>query len=120
MNIKMVRKQLLVLLSLFIGLMPLLTKVNTMKPKSLSLIPLSLLDLVGEWITDEGTILKIADNGAVYLNTVPIALNSTETQQNTITLQDRFGYNITITKMNDTTLSFYDEAEDTSFLFNKK
>lgn len=116
----MVRKQLLVLLSLFIGIMPLLTKINKMKPKPLSIKPLSLFDLVGEWIADEDTILKIDDHGAVYLNTVPIALNSVEAQQNTITLQDRFGYNITITKMNDTTLSFYDEAEDTSFLFDKK
>lgn len=116
----MVRKQLLVLLSLFIGIMPLLTKINSMKPKPLPTKPLSLFDLIGEWVADEDTILKIDDHGAVYLNSVPIALNNVETQQNTITLQDRFGYNITITKTNDTTLSFYDEAEDASFMFDKK
>lgn len=120
MNIKMVRKQLLVLLSLFIGIMPLLTKISSTKSKNLSLKPLSLFDLVGEWTAEEDTILKIDDQGAVYLNSVPIALNNIEAQQNTITLQDRFGYNITISKIDDLTLSFYDEAEDTSFLFHKK
>lgn len=120
MNIKMVRKQLFVLFSLFIGIMPLLTKISSKKSKTIPLKPLSLFDLIGEWVAEEETVLKIDDQGAVYLNTVPIALHNVEAEQDMITLQDRFGYNITITKSDDTTLSFYDEAEDTSFLFHKK
>lgn len=119
MNLKKIRKQLLVTLSLFIGIMPFLTKLNNSKTKASSNKSLSLFDLIGEWESIENTKMKIDENATIHLNEMPIQLTVKEAQQNQMSLQDRFGYTITITKTNPNNLSLYDEAEDTAFSFRR-
>lgn len=113
----MIRKQLFLLLSLSIGIMPFLSRMT--KSKTNSLKPLSLFDLVGEWTSDDETVLKIENDATVYLNNTPIVLKHKDAQHNQLLLTDHFGYHITITKIADNTLSFHDEVEDASFTFNK-
>lgn len=116
----MIRKQLLVILSLFIGITPFLAKMNSPKTKATSHKPLSLFDLTGEWVSDEDTVLMVKDDASVYLNDLPIQLIRKDSQLNLLILQDKFGYNITITKIDENKLTFHDEVEDATFIFHKK
>lgn len=120
MNVKRISKQLLVGLSLGIGILPIMTKINrsTLKKKPPS--PLSLYDLCGEWLSADKNTLLIDNEACVFFNHEQIHLVQIDGQANILSLQDKFGYYITIEKTAEDTLTYYDEAEDIFITFMLK
>lgn len=120
MNMKRISKQLLVGLSLGIGILPIMTKINHSALKKKPPTPLSLYDLCGEWLSPDENTLFIDNEARVFFNLEQIHLIQISGQANTLALQDKFGYFITIEKTTEDTLIYYDEAEDVSITFMRK